>query len=167
LVGPNFDVTGVRKEKEDAFIAGVTNRTVMALDNADSKIDWLEDGLATYATGLRHQLRRLYSTNEEVSYRPRAFLMLSSRDPRFRRADVAERLLLLHCKRLEAYISEDVIFGELERRRGAVMAEILRLLGQAADAQQAIAPSMQFRMADYASFGWKLSHRTGREAEWG
>jgi hypothetical protein len=166
LVGPGFDVTGVRREKEDAFVAGVTNRTVLALDNADSKIDWLEDGLATYATGLRHQLRRLYSTNDEVSYRPRAFLMLSSRDAHFRRADVAERLLMLHCKRPDAYLPEDAIFGEVERRRGAVMADVLRLLAQAADAQQVAAPAMQFRMADYASFGWKLFRSRGREAEW-
>jgi hypothetical protein len=166
LVGSAFDVTGVRKEKEDAFVAGVTNRTVQALDNADSKIDWLEDCLATYATGLRHQLRRLYSTNEEISYRPRAFLMLSSRDAHFRRADVAERLLLLHCKRPDAYLSEDSIFGEVERRRGAVMADVLRLIAQAADAQQVAAPPMQFRMADYASFGWKLFHGRGRGTEW-
>jgi len=166
LVGPAFDVTGVSKNKEDAFVAGVTNRTVMGLDNADSKINWLEDGLATYATGLRHQLRRLYSTNEEISYRPRAFLMLSSRDAHFRRADVAERLLLLYCQRPDAYISEEEIFGELQRRRGAVMADLLWLLAQAADAQQIAAPPMKFRMADYASFGWKIFRARGRDAEW-
>jgi hypothetical protein len=50
LLGPRFDVMGLRADKEDAFVAAVTNRLVCGLDNADSRIKWLEDGLATYAT---------------------------------------------------------------------------------------------------------------------
>jgi hypothetical protein len=53
-------VTQLRREREDAFVAAVTNRTVVALDNADAKVLWLEDALATYATGVRYQLRQLY-----------------------------------------------------------------------------------------------------------
>jgi hypothetical protein len=112
-------------------------------------------------------LRRLYSTNEEVSYQPRAFLMISARDAHFRRADVAERLLLLYCGRPGAYITEESIFGDLQQRRGAVMADILRLLAQAADAQQHAAPPTQFRMADYSTFGWKIFQaRGGCERAW-
>jgi len=99
--GPEFDVTGLSRDREDAFVAAVSNRVIVALDNADSRIQWLEDALATYATGLRYRLRRLYTTNEEISYSARAILMLSSRDPHFRRPDLAERLLTLHFKRPE------------------------------------------------------------------
>ena len=82
-MGKEFEVSGLRKEKEDAFVAAVTNRVLYAIDNADTRVDWLEDALARYATGEAFRFRRLYTTNEEVSYRPRAILMLTSRDPLF------------------------------------------------------------------------------------
>jgi hypothetical protein len=37
IVGPRFDVTGIRRDKEDAFVAAVANRVVLGLDNADSR----------------------------------------------------------------------------------------------------------------------------------
>lgn len=61
FLGSRFNVTGLYRDREDAFIAAVTNRTICGLDNADSRIPWLEDALATYATGLRYRLRRLYT----------------------------------------------------------------------------------------------------------
>lgn len=155
LVGPRFDVTGLHRDREDAFIAAVTNRTVCALDNADSRIPWLEDALATYATGLRYRLRRLYTTNEEVSYEPRALLMLSSRDPQFNRPDVAERLLPFYFERPERYEPEERIFRELQARRGAIWGQLLLRLGEIADnLAETEAPSLPFRMADFAAFGW-------------
>jgi hypothetical protein len=157
LVGSRFDVTGIRRDKEDAFVAAVTNRVVLGLDNADSRIPWLPDALATYATGQRFRLRKLYSTNEELAYTPRSILLISSRDPRFNRADVVERLLPLHFERPTLYRAESEIFSELERRRGGIMGALLSFLGETADAL-AIHPakSLSFRMADFAAFGERI-----------
>jgi hypothetical protein len=167
LCGPEFDVMNLREKHEDAFVAAVSNRTIMALDNADSRIKWLEDALATYATGVRYRLRRLYTTNEEVSYSPRAILMLSSRDPHFRRPDVAERLLTLHCERPKTYQMEDFLFAGLAQRRGEIMGELLSRAGTIADSLARIPlPALQFRMADYASFGWAVARLAGQSAEW-
>jgi hypothetical protein len=167
LVGPQFDVTQVRADKEDAFIAAVTNRLVCGLDNADTRVRWLEDALATYATRQRYQLRKLYTTNDEVSYRPRAFLMLSSRDPHFRRPDVAQRLLPFYFERLDSYREEAAIFDELERRRGRVWGALLGYLGRLADVILDIpAPALRFRMADFAAFGWRATRAAGKEQAW-
>jgi hypothetical protein len=167
LLGPRFDVTGLQRDREDAFIAAVTNRAVCALDNADSRIPWLEDALATYATGLRYRLRRLYTTNDEVSYEPRAVLMLSSRDPQFNRADVAERLLPFYFERPERYEPEERIFRELEIRRGAIWGQLLTRLGEIDDSlAETEAPALSFRMADFAAFGWRLFAPLGQAAEW-
>lgn len=166
LLGPRFDVIGLHRDKEDAFVAAITNRTVVALDNADSRVPWLDDALATYATGRRYQLRRLYSTNEEVSYEPRATLMLSSRDPQFNRPDVAERLLPLHFERPERYRDEASIFDELEARRGAIWGHLLMRLGTIADAlPETAAPALPFRMADFAAFGWRVFAANASEWE--
>jgi hypothetical protein len=114
-IGARFQVTGLRKEKEDAFIAAICNRTIVGFDNADSRIPWLEDALAVYATGQRYRLRRFYTTNEEVSYDPRASIVITSRDPHFNRADVAERLLPFHFGRPKDFLPEREIFEELAR----------------------------------------------------
>ena len=167
VCGPQFDVTGLSTNREDAFVAAVSNRVVVALDNADSRIPWLEDVLATYATGLRYRLRRLYTTNEEVSYSPRAILLLSSRDPHFRRPDVAERLLPLYFRRPEKYVPEPVLFDELMKRRAEIIGEILTQAGRIADCLAGTTlPALQFRMADFASFGGAVARAGAREAEW-
>jgi hypothetical protein len=167
LVGPQFDVTQVRADREDAFIASVTNRLVCGLDNADTRVKWLEDALATYATRQRYQMRKLYTTNDEIAYRPRAFLMLSSRDPHFRRPDVAQRLLPFYFERLNSYREESAIFDELERRRGRIWGAFLAYLGRLADVIPDIqAPALSFRMADFGTFGWRATRAAGREQAW-
>ena len=167
LLGPNFDVTGLQRDRQDAFVAAVTNRVVLGLDNADSKIPWLPDTLALYATGQRYRLRKLYTTNDEVCYSPRAILMISSRDPRFNRPDVTERLLPLYFERPEAYQTEEEIFRELESRRGAIMGALLERVGQIADALPAHRPKpLAFRMADFASFGERIFSALGSSDKW-
>jgi hypothetical protein len=131
---------------------------VVGLDNSDSKIGFLPDSLARYATGQRYQLRRLYTTNEEASFSPRAILMISSRDPRFNRPDVAERLLPFTFERPSVYRPEWQIFAQLEERRGAVMGALLARAGMIADAlPQHLAKPLPFRMADFATFGERVS----------
>jgi hypothetical protein len=162
LVGQDFDVTGVQREREDALIAAITNRVMVGLDNADSKIPFLPDALARYATSQRYQLRRLYTTNEECSFSPRAILMISSRDPRFNRPDVAERLLPFNFDRPRAYRPEFEIFSELEKHRGAVMGALLGRAAQIADALPEHPPKpLAFRMADFGSFGERVSASLG------
>jgi hypothetical protein len=48
--GEHFDVTPLTHDPKD-FDAAVTNSPFVAIDNADTKRDWLEDRLATVATG--------------------------------------------------------------------------------------------------------------------
>jgi len=167
LVGESFDVSGLRREKEDAFIAAMTNRVVFTVDNADTRVDWLEDALARYATGEKYRMRRLYTTNDEVSYTPRANLLLTSRDPHFNRPDVSERLLPLHLSRLAEFIDEGSLYQDLSDRRGLILGDILTRIAHAADALSiGPAPTMRFRMADYASFGWRILRPIGKDREW-
>jgi len=167
LLGSSFEVTGIRRDKEDAFVAAVSNRVVLGLDNADSRIDWLPDSLALYATGQQFRLRKLYTTNEEASYSPRAIVLLSSRDPQFNRPDVSERLLPLYFERPESYTPEHSIFEELSSRRGAIMGDILQQVGQIADhLEKTEAQSLPFRMADFASFGARVFEPAGKLSEW-
>jgi hypothetical protein len=153
LVGPPFEASDVRADREDAFFAAITNKVVYAIDNADSRISWLPDALARYATGNGYRMRRQRSTNEIASYEPRAMLMISSRDPHFTRGDVAERLLPMHCRRPDEFIPEHILFGSTRptSRRNCG--------GSAANARADCGPhrpsqpnAVNFRMADFGSF---------------
>jgi hypothetical protein len=169
LLGQDFDVSGIQRDREDAFVALVTNGVVAALDNADARITWLEDALATFATGRRrrYDLRRLYTTNERVSYEPRAILLINSRDPRFRRPDVAERLLPLHCVRPQNFRDEAQIAAELQALRPRVWGDLLTRAAALADALETLRPpALPFRMADFAAFGWCLCAPLGKAHEW-
>jgi hypothetical protein len=167
LGGPTFDVGGVHRDREDAFVATVTNTIVAALDNADARVPWLEDALATYATGRQYDLRRLYTTNEHVRYEPKSILLLNSRDPQFRRPDVAERLLPFYCVRPEAYVSESQLNAELDALRPHVWGALLARAAAIADAgPELIPPPIQFRMADFGSFGWRVFKLAGQESAW-
>jgi hypothetical protein len=168
LVGPGFDVSGFRRDREDHFVAAICNGTVAVWDNADARISWLEDALARYATGEVFRMRRLYTTNEEVRYRPRAVLMLTSRDPHFRRADVAERLMPLTLGRLEQFIPEQRMLSDLRERRPRIWGDLFSHAAETARAIQA-APDpgpLCFRLADLADFGWRIYAAKGEEQRW-
>lgn len=166
LVGAQFEVTGVQENKEDNFVASVSNRTVVGLDNADSRVRWLADALARYATGQRFQIRKLYSNNEEVTFAVRAVLLITSRDPHFNRADVAERLLPLTFSRPSEYVDEAEIFDELRTRRNPIWGELLNISAALVDKLDLTRKMrFRFRMADYAVCGSRILGED-RNNEW-
>lgn len=169
LMGEGFNVVGMESGErgEHAFIATVCGKPFAAFDNADAPLKWLPDRLATYATGQDFELRKLYTTNELAIYHPVAHIVLTSRDPYFRRPDVAERLLICRLRRLESFVPESDIWSQTLERRDAVWSDLLDLLNQALVILNSVpeVPESNFRMADFAAFGYRLSvGRGGPEA---
>ena len=170
LLGERFNVGHLEfsERGEQAFIATLCGKPFAAFDNADAPIRWLPDRLATYATGQEFELRELYTTNTLAIHRPIANLMITSRDPHFRRPDVAERLLICRMARPErAFVPEGEWIRRTVARRDGVWSDLLDVLNHALTALRQVpeaAPS-KCRMADFAAFGWRLSYaRGGAEA---
>ncbi len=169
LLGERFNVGHLESSErgEQAFIATLCGKPFAAFDNADAPIRWLPDRLATYATGHEFELRELYTTNTLAIHRPVAHLVITSRDPHFRRPDVAERLLICRLARPERFVPESTVIRQTLERRDGVWSDLLDLLNHALTALRQVpeaAPS-NCRMADFAAFGWRLSHaRGGAEA---
>jgi len=165
ITGERFNVGHLESTDrgEQAFIATVCGKPLAVFDNADAPIKWLPDRLATFATGHEFELRELYTTNQLAIYKPMAHIMLTSRDPYFRRPDVAERLLIVKLARPEKFIPESEVVKEIMRCRDSVWSDILDTLNWALNALKDVptAPRMNFRMADYASFGWRLCKAQG------
>ena len=100
LYGEGYNVMPLPSDSKD-FDAAVTNSTFVAIDNADSPCKWLNDRLATIATGGTLKRRAYYTTNSLVDYPVECFLAITSRSPNFRRDDNADRSLMMKVKRFE------------------------------------------------------------------
>ena len=157
LLGHHFNVQGVGGE--DDFIATITHNYFAVFDNVDTYKDWLNDRLAQAATGQRIEKRELYTTNRLVRYYPRCFLSLNSREPKFKRPDVVDRLLLFRVQRLEQFQSEARLLGEIQKYRNELWSEMLIDLNQivAALKEDNESFSSQHRMADWAELGWRIA----------
>lgn len=167
LFGRHFNVTGIRRDKEDAFDAAISNNYFVVFDNADTGIHWLEDKLAVTATGQAIRLRRLYTTNEEALYWPRCFLALTSRTPQFRRPDVADRLLPFSLARLDNFTPEPVLLGDILKNRGALWGELLEALNRVVATLRQGIPSYTspFRLADWAALAVVIGDAIGMGSE--
>jgi hypothetical protein len=161
LFGKNFDVTPIAKD--DDFDAAVSNNTVVFFDNVDSRLDWLNDRLAHTATGKMIQKRELYTTNKNVYFFPKCFLSLNAREPKFKRDDVVDRLLLFRVERLSSFISEQVIINRILSNRDELMSELLNQLNGivAALREDKEQFATKHRMADWAELGWRIAKISG------
>ena len=167
LIGPQFDVTPLTKDPKD-FDAAITNAPFVAIDNADTKSDWLEDRLAIVATGASIKRRVYYTTNQLVAFPVTAFLGVTSRTPYFRRADIADRLLVFPVERRLKFVSETMLLARLEENRDALFSEIVHLLQDVLRARESTADreyQTTFRMADFADFALRIADHQGQVAE--
>jgi len=117
------------------------------------------DRLAQVATGQRIERRKLYTTNELARYYPRCFVTLNSREPKFRRDDVVDRLLLFKVERLSHFRSEARILKEITDNRDYLWSELLQNLNVIVKAlREDTEPfTSNYRMADFAELGWRIA----------
>jgi hypothetical protein len=158
LQGPDFDVMGLPTTKaEESLKLALWKRPLMVLDNVDSSPAWLMDFLCRYSTGERMSCRKLYTNHEEVHFTPRAGLILTSRTPHFRRADVGRRLLPVHFKglSLEQRLGETAMRKDIADRRPAIWADVLATLGKVQDLWPSIAGQVKpsHSLSDFSIFG--------------
>lgn len=88
-------------DAKDDFTVKVTNQALAFVDNYDQGEDWANDILAAIATGAGIDKRQLYTTNSLQRSVPRCWLSITSRNPPFRRDDVADRTLVFRVKRVD------------------------------------------------------------------
>ena len=161
LFGRHFNVQGINDE--DDFIATITHNYFAVFDNVDTYKKWLNDRLAQAATGQRIEKRELYTTNRLVRYYPRCFLSLNSREPKFRRPDVADRLLLFRVQRLSKFASEARMLDKIHKYRNELWSETLNELNKTIAFLKTNDETFisQHRMADWAELGWRISKMRG------
>jgi hypothetical protein len=161
--GSKFQLTPLPEKVED-FDAIITNRPFVCVDNADTKKTWFEDRLAALATSGAIPKRKLYTTNEMIEYMLDCFCSITSRTPKYKRDDVADRLLMMKSQRFKHFLPENQLIAAVLRARDQIWVEILWQLQNVIHALKDFAGddfSTAFRMADFADFSLKIAKRGG------
>ena len=160
LFGPKVTVFSLSKKKEDAFLATICNEHFVVLDNVDDRIDWLNDHLASIATGGGVPLRKLYTTNEILTFSPRVYITLTSRTPQFKREDVVDRMLLFPVERIKNFIADSQIEDGISKKRNLLWTEIINDLNSivASFEEHYEHKSSVNRIADFSQLGANLAN---------
>lgn len=166
LYDKNFNVMN-QKELKD-FDAAVCNSHFLVLDNLDKKVAWLDDKLATVATGGTMKIRALYSNYEMLDFPVKCFLAITTKKPKFNRDDVADRLLLLDMKRCKNFSAEEGLLSEFMKNKNCLMYEIVHSLQEITRALKKEKDNkikVRFRMADFADFSIRVARYAGIEKQ--
>jgi len=115
FLGTDFKLEGIPKTEEDARVVA-THSPLFFIDNVDKPVPWLEDLLATLATGIRYSKRKLWTDFDEIGREPSCFAGITSRSPSFNRPDIVDRMLIFHVKRFpkKNFIPPKVLFEPMK-----------------------------------------------------
>jgi len=148
---------GKQHQDEENAMTYLTSYPWTVLDNVDEFTEWLPDLLAVVGTGGELPKRRLYTTNELDRFRFDTWLTLTARTPRFRRDDVATRLLPLRLVPPEKKEPESRLLGEVgdPENRDLALSYLVLLLNQvvAVFRRDGVPDTDEdIRLADFAAF---------------
>lgn len=159
LFGNSFFPCHLPENRRDLQVI-LSENYYTVFDNLDSNISgaFLND-LCTAATGGEISTRKLYTNREEIKTVPRIFTVLTSREPKFRRDDFVDRLLLFNTEKVKSPQSRTFLNNKITDNREKILKEILvnlnsivKLLKQRARWN----PPGNFRLADWELFGKKI-----------
>lgn len=168
LLGSKFMPTSLLAGRPlDDLIIPLAHESIKLFDNVDSFIKGLEDVLSAYATGTEFERRTFYETTGQTVIKiVTVLLMLSSRNVRFARADVADRSVPLHFLAPQIRVGEQEMMDRVLDRRNAILGDLLTQIGRIADRKDIEVPGMSFRMADFAKFGYRMHAHQDGDGKW-
>jgi hypothetical protein len=159
-------ISGVLKTGESDFWTAMNAGGLTCLDNADTKIDWIPDAVASAATGGCQVKRRLYTDRDEVILRARSWLAITSANPSFASdAGLADRLLVVRMNRRTGETAESKLDDEIDAARDAGLSWICHSLRAALADDRPVPGGLNHRHPDFADLAVRLGRAIGREAE--
>lgn len=163
--------SGLQKipDKEDDFYTSLSNNYLTLFDNVDTYKKWLPDALAASTNGIKVARRKLYTTNEQIEYNTRCWIALTSREPKIKRDDIIDRMLILRVARLKTFQSESSIYKIIADNKNVIWTEIICMLRKVLNTLKN-APTTNLesnnRMADYERVSHIISQALGKESCW-
>jgi hypothetical protein len=167
LFGSHFQSSAMPEDAKDFMIA-LTENYYMVLDNLDSRIAGnVLNYICVSATSGESRRRKLFTNQDEIVTQPHVFLALTTRDPKFKRDDVVDRLLLFNMQKIKNLKGRNMLYGDLLRNRDAILSETFHNLNSALkllEVRRTWDPCATFRAADWDVFMQKIHDDRGRPA---
>lgn len=165
IFGDNFFVQGITKDERD-FLVAATQSHLLAFDNIDEDMpEWFADKLAGITTGMGFRLRKLYqdiSTGAEV-VKPRCFVAITSRSPKFNRDDIADRSVVILLDRKDNLYTENlfnITRDSFWQSFVLTLQDILKLLETSKDVE---IPKSEARLIEFVAFSLRLTKEKSRD----
>ncbi len=163
LMGPEYEVDTIDSQKDDDFWVAISTEPLVCFDNVEGYIRWLENTLARAATGVRFIKRKLYTNNTSIKYKSKAVICLTAMSPKFRRPDIASRLLIFHLDKIDAKREEAELWAEIDDNRDVLMSDLAKMIQRVLAVERADLPAVDasIRMADFAHTASRIGASLG------
>lgn len=156
LFGDSFTGKNLPNDVKDLKVV-VGRNYYYEIDNIDSVVSRnMCDVLAAKATGAGSEDRTLFANEATTVTEPHRFLVITSREPMFKRPDVVDRLLIFRMKNINEPVSGRWRFRTLLERREDIMAEVISnlnsmvfMLNQSKAVEMAQGPAISRRRTSF------------------
>lgn len=153
-------VSGFTKiSNSDDFDQVMSSYPLLIIDNLDTWERWLPDALAQSAASIDRGTRKKYTDNDLFIIHRDALVAITAHDPKFSRADVADRLLILPMKRISEFVPEGQL---LKLDRAGIWADIFDDLQKILQTPRPQAVE-QLRVMDFSYLGSWITSALGMQ----
>lgn len=151
---------------ERDFWPALNQGGLFCLDNADTRLRWVPDALATASTGGGAKQRRLYTNGETVMMHPHAWIAVTTAKPTFADdAGLADRLLVVRMERREGPTSDADLSAEIAAHRDTGLSFIAHTLARVLADTEPTPQGLNARHPDFAALAVRIGRAIGKESE--
>jgi len=152
------------EKKEGDFWAAVDQGGLFTLDNADSRISWLADAVASASTGGVSVKRKLFTDGETITLHSNSHIILTCANPAFAEdPGLADRLIVVRLNRRTGQTSDKALSDQIADNRDAGLSFIAHTLSRALADRSPIPPGLNLRHPDYAALAVRIGRGLGCE----
>lgn len=153
--GRHMDVSGATSPVH--YDMATANLPFYVLDNLDTWEKWIPDRLAQSAGKSDVIVRKLYTNNQIIRIKRQAMVAVTAHDPKFGRADVTDRMLIISLQRFSnvgiAFEDEGQMISRVVALRNKLWGSVLHDLQLVLSTPMPATTSLQLRIQDFARLG--------------
>ena len=164
LYRTNYNVK-TRPKSENDFKVALQSEPMYALDNADDEVEWLKSTLLPITTGAEDLQRTLHTTTEVTKLVLDSFIAITSRTPRLRQVDMAQRIITVKVKGLREENPNEPYKSQRRLRHRTTSNRDRDLSGYVRDLQRVLQKSGPFNLDRDQGYNFRIAD-FGSITEW-
>lgn len=163
--GRHMDVSGATSPVH--YDMATANLPFYVLDNLDTWEKWIPDRLAQSAGKSDVIVRKLYTNSQVVRIKRHAMVAVTAHDPKFGRADVTDRMLIINLQRFSNlgldFKDEGTLIDTVLTHRNKLWGSVLHDLSRVLATPMPPTTDLQLRIQDYARLGEWIAIALGEQ----